>query len=424
MLRQRGEATANFFVTAEDGPGDETLFLNAPESLVTAQPTKRPGASTQIFRVHLERGRPLHAKGILLEDPRWILYLIGSSNFTSAGTGLAKNSNLEANLIYLFDRKRLEGAIKLAAASFPDGEAVDLDGPVQWKPSPSEGEDEGGQRVLLPLFFADATYDLDKSGGATITFAFSGSSPPGWEISQEGTKLPFLTEARWQNTGAKESTVLAWQDERPPSGFWVRWQGNPEAAWWPVNVADSAALPPPDDLKDLKLEDLIHIIGSASPLHKMLQKFLLNRSKSSGSQEPVTLVDPHKKVDTSSFLLQRSRRLSWALNALRQRLEKPAVTMKSLNWRLRGPVGVMALAHALCREGRSSEEKGFLLAELAMTLDSVKPESKPGHLSPKIHRDALLKAIEEIHQLVPEMNVEGPANLDQYVKSVFMRNQK
>ena len=424
LLRQRGEVTANFFVTAEEEPGEGPLFLNAPESLVSAQPNKRPGAVTRIFQVSLPEGRCLHAKGILLQDSRWILYLMGSSNFTSAGTGLGKNPNLEANLVYLLDKNRLDGARKLVAASFPEGQEVDLDGLVQWKPRSAEGEDEGGQSVLLPLFFADATYDLDKSIGATITLSFSGSAPPGWEITQEGAKLPFWTEADWQKDGTKEVTVLPWTGDRPPSGFWVRWQGNPEAAWWPVNVANGEALPPPECLKDLPLEVLMNILGSARPLHKVIQKFLMDRRKLVGPQVAVTVIDPHKKVDTSSFLLQRSRRLSWALNALRHSLEKPAVTLEFLSWRLHGPVGVMALANALVREGKSVEEKAFLLAELAMVLDRVRPESKPGYLPANRHRAVLRKVIEEISQLVPEMGAGGPSNLDHYVKSVFRRNSK
>ncbi len=418
LLRQRGEATADFFVTGEEVPGEERVFLNAPESLLLAQPG-RARARTRFHRVVVPEGRSLHAKGIRVENSRWILYQIGSSNFTSAGTGLGNAPNFEANLVYLMDSNRLPHARKSFDAAFPDGELIDLEGGVQWKPRPEEGEEDVGQNLPLPLCFGDATYDVDSNQQATIRFSIFGSPPSGWELMTDGDSIRFWGESEWRNTGCPEAYDVPWDDERPPSGFWVRWLGNGGTAWWPVNVSAGEVLPPPEELKNLSLEVLIGILSSARPLHRVLKEFLSRRKKAGSDRGDGVTVDPHKRVDTSQFLLQRTRRISWALNALRKRLECPAVTLECLRWRLRGPVGVMALARALVREAKSKEEQAFLLSELLLELARVHPESKPGCLDADVHRAEIRSVIEDLLPLVPEISMEGPENLKQYVSSIF-----
>ena len=130
LLRKRGEATAQFFVSGEEVVGEDALFLNAPKSLLDAQPG-RTSVDTDVYLIELPVGRSLHAKGIWLENDRWRLYQIGSSNFTRAGTGIGKNANLEANLVYTVDANRNNKARKQLDVTFPDGELVDLDGNIK-----------------------------------------------------------------------------------------------------------------------------------------------------------------------------------------------------------------------------------------------------------------------------------------------------
>lgn len=418
LLRQRGEATVDFFVTGEEVPGEEGIFLNAPESLLGAQPA-RESATTGFYRVLVPDGRSLHAKGIWIEDSRWSLYQIGSSNFTSAGTGLSTAPNFEANLVYLLDSNRLSKGRDLLELAFPKGKFVDLDVGVNWQPKPSEDEEDIGEDLLLPLCFGDATYDVDAKQRASVRFSILGPPPPGWELIIDGDSARFWSESEWRNAGCPGTCEVPWNAERPPSGFWVRWVDSQGMAWWPINVSAGEVLPPPEELKQLPLEVLINILSSARPLHRVLREFLKRRKKAGTHANDGVVVDPHKRVDTSQFLLQRTRRISWALNALRQRLERPVVSIEYLRWRLRGPVGVMALAEALVREARSEEEKAFLLSELVLELSRVNPESKPGCLDADIHRAEIRSVIEELRSLVPEISAVGPQNLKQYVSSVF-----
>ena len=418
LLRQRGEARVQFFVPGEDVVGEDSQFLNAPESLIKAQPS-RSSVTSEVYRVTLPAGRGLHAKGIWLENERWRLYQIGSSNFTRAGTGIGKIANFEANLVYIVDSSRDDKARKLLDATFPDGEFVDLEGDVKWKTDSEINEDEVGEEVVLPLEFGNAIYHCDKKQKATIRLSFNGSLPADWSIKTDAENATFFSQQHWEARGKPETCQLDWNSERPPSGFWVQWKDSGGNAWWPVNVTSGHVLPPPEELKNLPLDVLINILSSARPLHRVLGEYLKRKQKEKATNDDGAVVDPHKRVDTSQFLLQRTRRISWALNALRKRLERPVVTIEFLRWRLRGPVGVLALAEALVRDASSDSEKCFLISELALELSRAAPESTPNCLPVKEHKKEIQKVIGELKSLIPKDNFDGPENLKRYVETVF-----
>ena len=83
------------------------------------------------------------------------------------------------------------------------------------------------------------------------------------------------------------------------------------------------------------------------------------------------VIDPHAKLDTSTFLLRRMRRVAAALEGLRARLERPAHHLDALRWRLHGPVGPVQLARRLAENEREKEGAGFLIAEVALTVRRV-----------------------------------------------------
>jgi hypothetical protein len=413
MLRRRGEAEVEFFVSAEDIPGDPQVLVHAPKSLLDAQPQSRPNVDTFVYRVQLEQGRPLHAKGIWLGGNRWAVYMIGSSNFTSAGTGVGKQVNLEANLAYCVDGDRNTRALDQLRECFPEGDPLDLDG-IKWLPRRDEDEDSGGELAILPGAFGLATYDCDEHQNATVELTFAGNPPTGWSVSGEDDDKLILDEAQWITGARPTRMLLPWEPDRPPSGFLVRWSGCAAAAWWPVNVARPEALPPPEELKNLSLEGLINILTSAGPPPPVPP-----RRKTPGNGETPPEIDPLDRVDTSNFLLQRTRRVARALNALRERLERPVPTIESLHWRLRGPIGVKILAEALAREARSEEEKAFLLSELALELFRAKPQTAPGCLPVQQVKAEIMAMVAEIRTMVPDGALAHLDNLRGYVDAVF-----
>jgi hypothetical protein len=228
-------------------------------------------------------------------------------------------------------------------------------------------------------------------------------------------------EAEWLSAGKPGELEIAWNELRPPSGFLVRWDGSAADAWLPINVLNSASLPPPEELRDLPLDVLIDILTSARPLHQVMRAYLMRKKRAglNGAVNTIEILDPHKKVDVSGFLLQRTRRVSWALQGLRRRLERPVTSKDALKWRLYGPVGVMALAQALEKEAKTQEEKGFLISELILELFRAHPQAAAGCLTPVVTRAPIRETISDFKKQVSNLGLPRGTSLQRYIKAVF-----
>ncbi len=274
LLKQRGEVAVHYEVVGEDVPGEKAVLLHAPKSLLEAQPGNRSQIATKFTRLKLEDGRPLHAKHLWLQNDEFILSMIGSSNFTSAGLGLGETQNLEANLAFTAKLGGLETKRALLDACLPCEESQDnLE--WRWLPRADDGDDAAANGLpILPYAFGQVSFGCDERQSAFVEFTFNGAPPLGWALYPEDDREPFLTEAGWRQQNSPAKLRTPWQKERAPSGFRVSWTDSCGYGWWPVNVLCSAALPPPAELRDLPLEVLIDILTSAKPLHQALRSWL------------------------------------------------------------------------------------------------------------------------------------------------------
>jgi hypothetical protein len=421
LLRQRGPALVQFEVTAEDLHDGEGVLLHAPAALRAAQPRDRDGVETVFRRLREkdeeEKTRPYHAKCFRLENERWMMYQLGSSNFTTAGLGFGKTPNLEANLAYIVSLQRSAKGLRTLMQAWLDSEDVPanpqfLNVPRDRDDAPTAGE------VLLPSGFGEAIFACGSDQAGFVELTFFGNPPDEWQLLHEDKEKVLLTESRWRAQRRPPRMRLDWQENRPPSAFRVKWRDSAGEAWWPVNARDAESLPPPRELRNLSLDALIEILTSARPLHQVMRRLLERRDNGASDGESPQL-DPHKRVDTSGFLLQRTRRISWALAALRERLAQPVPSREALNWRLQGPHGVMALVNAISREDRPEQEKSFLLAEIAVELARVVPQHAPGCLQRRQVRAALRACIREIRSQVPEKALRKLPELKSYVRRAF-----
>jgi hypothetical protein len=396
QLKQRGEASVCYVLQSDTIDGTEKVRLLGPETL-RWKPPNRP-VSVRFERLDIAPNRPLHAKCIWLEGAHSFMYLLGSSNFTSAGLGIGKTRNLEANLAYVVNSQSDKDATRACNDAWI--KHVPSPGEPTLIPPPSDSEDSATTGdPLLPVAFGSATFAREPDGGAWMEFTFHGSPPAGWQILPESEPAVFLDEMTWTKRARPASLRLPWISDRPPAGFRVIIPRSVGAAWWPVNVRDAASLPPPSELTDLPLAVLIEILTSAKPLHLALRRWLA-RQNGNGAESPTLALDPHQRVDTSAFLLQRTRRVSWALDALRSRLERPVASSEALEWRLRGPVGVQAIGRAIAREARSAEERTFLLVELMLELARVRPSEIPGGLRRTEIKSGLRQMTAELRALL------------------------
>ena len=429
-IRRRGKASVTFCLSAEDVE-DEKLLIRAPYDIMRAQPKGRPAVKTFLSRVNQfeesDNGsfRPLHAKCMSFDEADWAGHIIGSSNFTTAGLGLGKNPNIEANLLYLVSYSANRALYDRAWKGLPHGDPIEEEIELIWQPEGEEGQDSpSGETLALPRAFGQAVF-TQSGGDSRVELSFSGDPPRGWVIlKDDGEKL--LAENDWIAGGKRRRVKIPWPDERPPSGFEVTWSDAEGNAWWPVNVDRQSSLPPPEELRNLPLDVLVDILTSARPLHLAMRSWLRHLKGSHCGDKNGPIVDPHAKVDTSAFLIQRTRRLAWGLNALRERLERPVASQDALEWRLRGPVGAMALARAIEREasGRTNDgdggaETSFLLAELALEVSRVKPRTAPGYLPVEEVSRAIGSVIAEFEGMASSAVDDAPESIRSYVEIAF-----
>jgi hypothetical protein len=406
LMRLRGDAAVNFHVPADARLPDKPICLHAPRSLLGTLPKNRAGCTARAAAIipDDENPRDLHAKGLWLESTDRMVYLLGSSNFTSAGYGLGTTVNIEANLAYCLRRGHGAKFERDLRGAFPAGVSLRATEEVQWLPSDPAGVDEPEEgAAALPLAFKEAVYDC-RDGRASVRFTLV-DPPAGWQVLDEVEGRVVLDQQRVQMDGLNGSITLDWLHPRPPTGFTVRWDGTRAEAWWAVSVASGASLPPPEELRDLPLDVLLDILTSARPLHRStaLQRYLARRQEAAGNgaHDSRVDIDPHRNVDTSTFLLQRTRRVGWGLAALRERLERPFANAQCLAWRLHGPVGAHSVAQAICREAHSEEEKAFLIAELMLELHRVVPKEAPGALPAVAVREELTQLASGLRGLIP-----------------------
>lgn len=419
IMAKRGERDVSFYVPAETLPEGKTR-LRAPREIVDAASER---AEVFVHEVPLEQdkeSRPLHAKMLTLANENWKLILIGSSNFTRAGLGVSKGNhqpvNFEANLAYLF--RNGEPELRKLQDVWPDyaEDEVDLASrKLVWEPTDElDGEEASG--IPLPAGFQEALFAPVKS--PQLIILLEEKLPERWKIHDQDQGFVLSSETWNHKSGRHE---LSWVGRTAPLVLTVTWRSAGKAdsytASWPVNVLDLATLPPPDKLASLSLEELIRVLSSTRPLHVAVVQALQRRLRQR-SNEDVQL-DPHRRVNTETFLLRRTKRVALALERLRERLEKPVLTSEAFEWRLRGPVGPLALANAFHKEARNVSETAFFLAELALTLKRVRA-ARPaeGELKMAAIQASLVACMAEIRALLPALQ-SNHSPINRYVKRVF-----
>jgi hypothetical protein len=360
--------------------------------------------------------REVHSKLLSIGNDDWRVLMIGSSNFTAAGLGVASTArNVEANLVYRV--KTSDSAFRRLDRIWPDhaDDALDADSDKYiWQPCFEEDEDGGGAHPL-PAAFEEALFNPGPS--ASLRLTLTDSLPTEWAVRVPAGRT-LLASAQ---TGPGIHSI-EWGDGTPPFVLEVSWRaddGQQCVANWPVNVTNPAALPPPDALRSLTLEELLEILASTRPLPQAVTDTLRKREK--GRHADAGL-DPLKRLDSQAFLLRRTKRVARALDRLRERLEMPALTIDAYEWRLRGAVGPMTLADAFVREARLSGEASFCLAELALTLRRVNVKRPAqGGLDASVIQGAIDAAVKEIEARAAGLpGSPDTSSLDAYVREAFM----
>jgi len=405
------------FVVAVDSV---TQTVQAPESLVTQIES---GATIHQFdSPDPEKRRMLHAKLLLLESNQWLAALIGSSNLTGAGLGLfPARGHHELNL-WLGCPAGSKTAKHLRALA-RKGAAIDTDD-IEWKILPDEDEPT---TPLLPDGFVRCT--LDASTPPRLLLELDAQSlPKSWTVFGP-TERELLTAQDWRAAGKPQQHSITVTDDALPSYLVVQWEddGQPSRATWIVNVEDRGALPPPPLFDEISVEVLLAALASTRPLPVALEREL--RRKQRAAVEGVAVVlDPLQRFDGSGLLLQRARHMSLALWRLQERLSRPAKSLDTIQWRLNGPVGPIAIADGLARAAADQKalpgETHFLLAELALTIAAVEwDQVAPGIERGKV-RAMVTAVIDSIDERLGELPAAPDPSLDSYARDALKKARR
>lgn len=413
LLAQRGDRMLSFIVPGSRLPSG-LVEIGAPEVLRTPFLKRVEHSFSIVVDREVDDLRSLHAKSLWLERSDAAIYCLGSSNFTCAGTGLAgkERGNYELNVAYVLPDSGADFA-RVCEETYPPRDEVDLEtDDVRFLLEVRDRTTDGGELVGLPEAFGEATYEPGST--PMVTCEIWPEAPISFVIA-DPDKSALLEGGAWRKQGSPLSIKLAWTCTRQPSHLRVTWkrEGGEEAlSIWPVNVSDPSSLPPPEELRGLSLDELLQILTSAAPPHQTMARILERRSE--GSVASVADLDPHRRVDTRGFLLQRMRRFSTALEGMRERLERPVYSREALSWRLSGPFGIAALATRLVEEEK--EGAAFMITELAMMMASVEIPAS-GELSVNDVNAALATSIEDLRALAT--TISAPPNLANYVTRTF-----
>lgn len=437
-LTDRGQRTVRYLVVSDPLP-DGRARLHAPKSILRSD---RKTATFEVYPVSEDvagERRTLHAKSLWFWNERWHVYMVGSSNFTGAGLGLSGRApNVEANLAYLFPEDA--SMVRTMEETLPTyGEQMEDFDRVIWEPLDEAYEEEGAGGPTLPAGFEEALFSPAEDGGTLTLHLSEKGMPAAWEIRAPGDVgtaggIPNPADAggslyssrEWRAAGSPRKLDVVWQTRRVPTELEVHWRGatgEDLSAAWPVNVTDPGSLPPPEDLRNLPLDTLVEILGSRRPLHEAVlaakRKILDASAKLEGWPAEI---DPHRKVRTETFLLQRTRRVARAVEQLLARLGRPVPHPDALAWRLRGPVGPLALARAIRQDARSPGEAVFLLADLALALCRLDVRAMAaGVAEDEVRRElaAVRREIEELARGRLAHDAAVPAAMRDYIARAF-----
>jgi len=416
IMAARGPRSINF-----QGPGslrpDGVIEIGVPEPLKSATDRTMTHAFDWISEQPMVNGRPenrpLHAKSLWLQRGARALYMLGSSNFTLAGLGLRPGHNIELNVAYDL-RDTASPFARMCARAMPDAQPIADLAMAQFKAGQAQDEDLPSSSRALPTAFGLALYRR-RDGQASLEMEIAADAPVPFVV-QSATGREITDATRWRVAGAPPRWVCEWGDPMPPSTLRLRWQGADGEflkAHWIVNVANAMDLPPPHELHNLSLDELLEVLSSSRPLHQIIAAMLTRRTESTEDHRGID--DPLLKVDSSQFLLQRMRRVSRALEGLRARLSRPISTRDALDWRLDGPVGPLALARQLL--AAEQHAAGFMIAEIATLLRDT-PITTTGELQTEEIRIKIRSVLVELRQLAEA--APAPANLARYVDQTFM----
>jgi hypothetical protein len=360
--------------------------LAAPKALLLTPPRYGGVVSIEILpEVEDKNQRPWHAKMVALRASQYIALMIGSSNFTCAGMGLGQHRNAEANLVTIVDKVSYSRDSGDLLALWPKMNEVANPDAAEWLGAqPGLEEEEQAPTPRIPMGFLSATYRAGDERRLVLRLDPE-NLPEDWRVYACGRDArEVLAAPGWRRRGRPRSIELSWQPVQPPEKLQVEW--GEYKAFLPLNVEDNQDLPPPAQLEHMSADDMLWVLAATDPsaafrawARRQQPPDLFDPDLDSST--PIDL-DPLRRYDLQATFLHRIRRRARVLADLRANLERPVWGRQALEWRLRGMIGVEALANRLvlefARAGNHADEALLTVADFLIVLREVKYQAGDG----------------------------------------------
>lgn len=355
--------------------------------------------------------RTLHAKCLLLESNDWIAALVGSSNHTRPGLGLAKQPHREMNVWLGAPRDSKEGKALLSLIQL--GKPIDPD----TEETDPKDEDEVDLPCLPACFELCRIVRVDSRSAWKLILGIrkTNDMPKDWSISLTD-EAPVLTRQQWDERGALLNTELAIQQTSLPMCVSVRWSGFEVP--WAVIADDRHGLPPGPALSNLQAQHLLKALATGRSLGDILRE-KEEAADAKKRAKPGINLDPLKRLEVHGSLLRRGRELALSLSAMQRRLERPVLTLEALNARLTGPLGpefvATKVAEAYEAQEQSRPEALFTVAEIALTVSRVNWKHVTEHIQNDCGIELIAKTLERLAGIRSHIGDE-PADMAAYAE--------
>ena len=422
-MAKRGQRAIDIRVPGiEASEGVWIVRLPSVVASMDGHPPQLGIAISPIPAIQDEERRPLHAKMIIWDrgggrefsDP---LLLLGSSNASVRGLGIgAAARNVEANLCYLPDAS---GLTRRLAASLPPDCAEPEE--LRYELDPAGCPDDEGGPPPVPAFFRYAVLREEETQWVVEVGLGDADEPEAWELRVPGWTTTIVhDEYRSQGRPKAVRIAQARQGEAappPPGEVAVKWRraGPEHKGSLPLNAASTAERSRAELWRDIDLETLLGVLAEGGSLYRHFKRKQAREGAGGGTTLPREL-DPHRRVDTSGFLMPRMRRISRALEGLRARLEAPVVSEAQLAWRFRGPLSPGNLAERLLASVADPAERAFLLAEILLSVSRASRSVKAEGVAPDVVKESFRATVSRLQALAPLL--AGSPPLDAYLEAV------
>ena len=396
-----------------------------------------------------DRNRDLHSKAILLENDGDTLMMIGSSNFTPHGMGIACY-NVEANLVFEDQAGEKRNGLSLSdrlQLPLDWDDAVDAT-EVVWLEPAEPPEDAPDPNKVLPPFFAWATYS-QQTGELRLSLDRTKPEPVAWSVRLPGAgeDSGLALFARNALPETSETPILSHTFQEDARGVnivalvveWTDSEDQHRQARLGVCVESMESLLPTPEYRKLGADAIIECLMSGkspSQWYDQQQNAIARGSRN------VAAIESLQSVDTSGYLLYRVRRFGRAITGMCDRISRTVPHPAAIRYRLlRDPFGPVSLATTLLsmEAGKiqgwcaqlEREHRVFLLTEILLAVSHLRPRFYKQAARGKGRRELMAQFDEAERQLAEALDKESaangdglPTNLRTYIEAVRSRTSQ